>query len=160
MRLVGPDNEQVGIVSLDEALRRAYDADLDLVEVAPQATPPVCRIMDYGKYKYQMKKKMQEAKKKQVQIQIKEVKFRPKTDEHDIQIKVKNIKRFLADGNKVDVRVVFRGREMAHIESGQRVIERILELVGEDGLVEVAPKMEGRMMYMRLAPVKQKGGKK
>ena len=134
-----------------EAMAAAAQAGLDLVEVAPLAEPPVCRIMDYGKFKYQIKKKQQEARKKQVQIVVKEVKFRPKTDVHDIDYKVKNILRFLAEGNKAKVSVVFRGREMAHREKGYELIERILEKIGENAVIESTPRMEGRILFMVLS---------
>jgi len=141
---------------LEQALEEARKAELDLVEVAPGATPPVCRIMDYGKYKYQQSKKAQEAKKKQVTIQVKEIKLRPKTDEHDYQFKVQHLIRFLTEGNKAKVSVVFRGREMMHAQLGQKMLERIVEDVKEVGVVEQKPKLEGKTMTMILVP-KAKG---
>jgi translation initiation factor IF-3 len=142
----------LGIVPLEEALARAEAEKLDLVEVAPKASPPVCRIMDYGKYKYMQAKKLQEAKKKQTTIQIKEVKIRPKTEEHDYQFKLRHIKRFLSEKNKAKVTIMFRGREIAHSELGLKVLERIMADIEEEGIVEQAPKLEGRNMIMILAP--------
>lgn len=145
-------------MSVDQALQLAFEADLDLVEVAPQGDPPVCKIADYGKLKYMQKKKQQEARKHQVQITIKEIKFRPKTDEHDILVKVKNILKFLEEGDKVDITVVFRGRELAYIDSGHKIIKRVLDLIGEAAIVETNPILEGRALRMRIGPGK-KGGK-
>ncbi len=142
----------MGIVPLEEALTRAAEAKLDLVEVAPKASPPVCKIMDYGKYKYLQAKKLQEAKKKQTTIQVKEVKIRPKTEEHDYQFKLRHIKRFLGEKNKAKVTIMFRGREIAHSELGLKVLERIIVDIEEEGIVEQAPKLEGRNMIMILAP--------
>ena len=142
----------MGIVPLEEALARAAEEKLDLVEVAPKASPPVCRIMDYGKYKYMQAKKLQEAKKKQTTIQIKEVKIRPKTEEHDYQFKLRHIKRFLSEKNKAKVTIMFRGREIAHSELGLKVLERIIADIEEEGIVEQSPKLEGRNMVMILAP--------
>ena len=137
---------------LEEALERAVEEKLDLVEVAPKATPPVCKIMDYGKYKYLQSKKLQEAKKKQTIIQIKEVKIRPKTEEHDYQFKLRHIKRFLGENNKAKITIMFRGREIAHSQLGLKVLERIIVDTEEEGVVEQAPKLEGRNMTMILAP--------
>ena len=142
----------MGIVPLEEALTRAAEEKLDLVEVAPKASPPVCKIMDYGKYKYLQAKKLQEAKKKQTTIQVKEVKIRPKTEEHDYQFKLRHIKRFLGEKNKAKVTIMFRGREIAHSELGMKVLERIIADIEEEGIVEQAPKLEGRNMIMILAP--------
>jgi translation initiation factor IF-3 len=153
---VGVDGEQLGIVSLREALVKAEDADLDLVEIAPQAQPPVCRIMDYGKYKYQESKKQHEAKLKQKQIQIKEVKFRPGTDENDYQVKLRNLVRFLGEGDKAKVTLRFRGREMAHQEFGLELLKRVETDLAEHATVEQFPKLEGRQMIMVLAPKKRK----
>ena len=139
-------------MSLEEALSRAAEEKLDLVEVAPKASPPVCRIMDYGKYKYMQAKKLQEARKKQTTIQVKEVKIRPKTEEHDYQFKLRHIKRFLGEKNKAKVTIMFRGREIAHSELGLKVLERIIADIEEEGLVEQAPRLEGRNMTMILAP--------
>jgi translation initiation factor IF-3 len=142
----------LGIVPLEEALARAAEEKLDLVEVAPKASPPVCRIMDYGKYKYMQAKKLQEAKKKQTTIQVKEVKIRPKTEEHDYQFKLRHIKRFLGEKNKAKVTIMFRGREIAHSELGLKVLERIIADIEEEGIVEQSPRLEGRNMSMILAP--------
>jgi translation initiation factor IF-3 len=152
IRLIGEDGTQLGIVPLEEALARAAEEKLDLVEVAPKASPPVCKIMDYGKYKYLQAKKLQEAKKKQTTIQVKEVKIRPKTEEHDYQFKLRHIKRFLSEKNKAKVTIMFRGREIAHSELGLKVLERIIVDIEEQGIVEQAPKLEGRNMIMILAP--------
>lgn len=127
---------------------------LDLVEVSPTAVPPVCRIMDYGKFKYQQSKKMQEAKKKQVQVQLKEVKLRPKTDEHDMLFKIKNVRRFLEEGNKAKITLVFRGREITHMEYGQKALDRFVHDLEDVAVIEVRPKMEGRSMFMIVAPKK------
>ena len=137
---------------LEEALARAAEEKLDLVEVAPKASPPVCKIMDYGKYKYMQAKKLQEAKKKQTTIQVKEVKIRPKTEEHDYQFKLRHIKRFLNEKNKAKVTIMFRGREIAHSELGLKVLERIIADTEEEGIVEQTPRLEGRNMIMILAP--------
>lgn len=152
VRLIGEDGTQLGIVPLEEALARAAEEKLDLVEVAPKASPPVCKIMDYGKYKYLQAKKVQEAKKKQTTIQVKEVKIRPKTEEHDYQFKLRHIKRFLSEKNKAKVTIMFRGREIAHSELGLKVLERIMADTEEEGIVEQSPKLEGRNMIMILAP--------
>ena len=133
-------------------MSRAAEEKLDLVEVAPKASPPVCRIMDYGKYKYMQAKKLQEARKKQTTIQVKEVKIRPKTEEHDYQFKLRHIKRFLSEKNKAKVTIMFRGREIAHSELGMKVLERIIADIEEEGIVEQSPKLEGRNMIMILAP--------
>jgi len=133
-----------------EAIRRAEESGLDLVEVAPTAKPPVCRIMDFGKYKYELAKKANEARKHQTVIVVKEIKLRPRTDEHDVQFKTNNIKRFLADGYKVKVSVMFRGREMAHIEMGKAVLDRIVTDLQNDAVVEQPPRMEGRNMMLLL----------
>jgi len=154
--LIGADGEQIGIVPLSEAKRIAYDAGLDLVEISPQADPPVCRIMDYGKFRFEQNKKLQAAKKKQKQIQVKEVKFRPGTGEGDYQIKLRNLVRFLEDGDKAKVTVRFRGREMAHRELGMELLKRVEKDLEEHAVVEQHPKMEGRQMVMVLAPKKKK----
>jgi translation initiation factor IF-3 len=146
----------LGIVSLREALAKAEEAELDLVEIAPQAQPPVCRIMDYGKFKYREAKKQHEAKLKQKQIQVKEVKFRPGTDENDYQVKLRNLIRFLGEGDKAKVTLRFRGREMAHQEFGLDLLKRVEGDLVEWGLVEQFPKLEGRQMIMVLAPKKKK----
>lgn len=155
MRLIDAEGEQAGIVAIRAALELAEESGLDLVEIAPLAKPPVCRVMDFGKFKYQTAKKAHEAKLKQKQVQVKEVKLRPRTDENDYQIKMRNLRRFLEDGDKVKVTLRFRGREMAHQEFGMRQLERIKGDL--DGLanVEQMPKMEGRQMVMVLAPIKK-----
>ena len=152
--MVGDDGEQLGIVPLSAALGVAEEAGLDLVEIAPMAEPPVCKIMDYGKFKYQEQKKAHEARLKQKQVQVKEVKLRPGTDENDYQIKLRNLKRFLGEGDKAKVTLRFRGREMAHQEIGMRQLERVREDLDEIALVEQMPKMEGRQMVMVIAPRK------
>lgn len=156
VRLVAEDGEQLGIVSIREALSKAEDAERDLVEIAPQAAPPVCKIMDYGKYKYHEQKKAHEARLKQKQIQVKEVKFRPGTDENDYQIKLRNMTRFLEEGDKVKVTLRFRGREMAHQEFGMAQLKRVEGDLAELGTVEQFPKLEGRQMVMVVAPKKKK----
>jgi translation initiation factor IF-3 len=154
VRLIGADGQQAGIVSLEEAKQAAYDADLDLVEIAPQADPPVCRVMDYGKFLFEQSKKQHAARKKQKQIQIKEIKLRPGTDEGDYQIKLRNMLRFLKDGDKVKVTMRFRGREMAHPELGRNVLQRVEEDLAADGSVEQFPRLEGRQMVMVITPKK------
>ncbi|MGO4302550.1 translation initiation factor IF-3 [Cupriavidus sp. RAF12] len=156
LRLVGVDNEQLGIVKFMDALRLAEDKDLDLVEIAPNATPPVARIMDYGKFKYEEAKRAHEAKLKQKIIQVKEVKFRPGTDDGDYNVKLRNLRRFLEEGDKTKITLRFRGREMAHQEIGARMLERLKADLEEQGQVEQMPKMEGRQMVMVLAPKKKK----
>lgn len=152
VRLIDAAGEQVGIIPIDQALDMAAQAGLDLVEVAAQADPPVCRIMDYGKFKYQQAKKAHEAKKKQTLVLLKEVKLRPKIEEHDFSFKLKNIVRFLEERNRVKVTVQFRGREIAYADAGRKLLERVAAEVGELGSVEGAPKLEGRFMMMVLAP--------
>ncbi|SNB45351.1 bacterial translation initiation factor 3 (bIF-3) [Geobacter sp. DSM 9736] len=154
VRVIGADSEQLGILPIGEALSLAESQQLDLVEVSPTAVPPVCRIMDFGKYKYQQSKKLQEAKKKQVQVQLKEVKLRPKTDEHDLQFKIKHVRRFLEEGNKAKITLVFRGREITHMNLGQKALDRFTEELQDIAVVEVKPKMEGRSMFMIVAPKK------
>ncbi|PAS96143.1 MAG: translation initiation factor IF-3 [Candidatus Dactylopiibacterium carminicum] len=155
VRLVGEDGEQLGIVSTQQALVMAEEAGVDLVEIAPQAKPPVCRIMDYGKFKYQEQKRAHEAKQKQKQIQVKEIKLRPGTDENDYQIKMRNMTRFLEEGDKVKVTLRYRGREMAHQEFGIRQLERIKADLGDTIVVEQFPKLEGRQLIMVVAPKKK-----
>jgi len=142
----------LGVLAIKKALELAVQEELDLVEVAPNADPPVCKIMDYGKFKYQQNKRSQEAKKKQTVIQVKEVKIRPKTDEHDLQVKVRNIKRFLEEKDKAKVTILFRGREIAYADQGTKVLDRIREELKDIAVVEQLPKMEGRNMVMILAP--------
>jgi len=154
VRVVGAESEQLGILPLSEALAMAESQHLDLVEVSPTAVPPVCRIMDYGKFKYQQSKRQQEARKKQVQIQLKEIKLRPKTDDHDIEFKIKHARRFLEEGNKAKIAVVFRGREITHNELGLKALERFMKELEDICIVEMRPKMEGRNMYIIVAPKK------
>lgn len=150
--MIGQDGAQLGILTLKKALDLAAEEELDLVEVAPNATPPVCKIMDYGKFKYQQSKRVQEAKKKQTVIQVKEVKVRPKTDEHDLQVKIRHVRRFLGQKDKAKVTIVFRGREIAYTDQGMKILERIEEELKDEAVVEQHPKMEGRNMVMILAP--------
>ena len=153
VRLNGPNNEPLGIVSIQDALRMSAEAEVDLVEIAATADPPVCRLMDYGKFKYQEQKKAAEAKAKQKVIEVKEVKFRPGTDEGDYAIKMRNLRRFIAeDGDKGKVTLRFRGREITHQEIGMRLLERIRDELSDVAVVEHMPKLEGRQMVMVLAP--------
>ncbi len=152
VRLIGADGTQLGITPLEEALKTAEAEGLDLVEISPTAQPPVCRVMDYGKFKYEQSKKIQLAKKKQVVIQVKEVKFRPKTDEHDYQFKLRHIRRFLEDKDKVKVSVRFRGREIAFSGQAVNILNRIRAEIEDIGKIEYEPKMEGRDMVMIVAP--------
>ncbi|MGD0828821.1 MAG: translation initiation factor IF-3 [Desulfobaccales bacterium] len=152
VRLIGPEGEQIGVMLTRDALAQAAEAHLDLVEVAPQAIPPVCRIMDYGKFKYQQSKKQQEARRRQTIIQVKEIKVRPKIEEHDMDFKLKNSRRFLSEGDKVKISVIFRGREIAHTDRGIRILARMAEALGDVGTVEQAPKLEGRNMFMLITP--------
>ena len=156
MRLVGIDNEPLGIVGYRDAMRMAEEKEVDLVEIAPTAVPPVCRLMDYGKFKYQEQKRAHEAKLKQKIIQVKEVKFRPGTDDGDYQVKLRNLVRFLEEGDKTKITLRFRGREMAHQEFGVRLLERVRTDLDAVGQVEQFPKLEGRQMVMVLAPKKRK----
>lgn len=158
VRVIGPDSEQLGILDRNEAIAIAKEHGLDLVEVAATADPPVCRIMDYGKFKYETQKKKQEAKKRQTVVQIKEIKVRPKTDEHDFETKVRHIKRFLEEGDRVKVTVFFRGREIVHKDRGITVLERIILETKDVGKVEQEPKAEGRTLQMLLTPLLKKGG--
>jgi len=152
---VGADGEQIGVVTTQDALRQARDLDLDLVEVAPQADPPVCRIMDYGKYKYERDVKLKEARKKQSRTGLKEIKFRPKIDPHDYATKKGHVTRFLSAGNKVKITIMFRGREMAHTELGRKILDRLVGDLGELAIVEAMPKQEGRNMIMVIGPNKR-----
>ncbi len=154
VRLVGQNGEQLGIVAIGDAIRMAEEAEVDLVEIAPLANPPVCKMMDFGKFKYREAKKAHEAKQKQKQIQVKEVKFRPGTDEGDYKIKLRNLIKFLGDGDKTKVTLRYRGREMAHQEFGLRLIERVKADLEPYAVVEQFPKMEGRQLVMVLAPKK------
>lgn len=155
MRVIGADGEQVGILSREAALQLAADAELDLVEISPTAQPPVCRIMDFGKFLFEQNKKAHAAKRKQKQIQVKEVKFRPGTDEGDYQVKLRNLIRFLTAGDKAKVTLRFRGREMAHQELGVQLLRRVQKDLEEIGTVEQWPKLEGRQMVMVIAPKKK-----
>ncbi len=153
---MGAENEPLGIVSLREAMRMAEEAEVDLVEIAPQASPPVCRLMDYGKFKYQEQKRQHDARLKQKVIQVKEVKFRPGTDEGDYAVKLRNLRRFLEEGDKAKVTLRFRGREMAHQEFGVRLLERVRNDLEELAVVEQMPRLEGRQMIMVISPRKKK----
>jgi len=154
VRLIDAEGEQVGIVALDDAKARAQQAGLDLVEVAPGARPPVCRLMDYGKFKYEEARKARDARKKQHTVQIKEVKYRPGIEDHDYEFKTRHVRRFLEDGDRVKVTMMFRGRQMAHPELGVEVLERVAEAVADLGKIEGQPTREGRTMIMMLAPLK------
>ncbi len=153
--MIDAEGEARGVVPLAEAIQLAYDSDLDLVEVSPTAVPPVCKIMNYGKFKFEQQKKQHEARKKQKQIQVKEIKFRPGTDDGDYQVKLRNLIRFLNDGDKTKITLRFRGREMAHQELGMKLLNRVEEDLKEYGVVEQRPKFEGRQMVMVLAPAKK-----
>ncbi len=155
VRLVGVEGEQIGIVSLAQALEMAEEAEVDLVEISPVAVPPVCRLMDYGKFKYRESKKRHEAKLKQKQIQVKEIKFRPGTDEGDYQVKLRNLIRFLQEGDKTKITLRFRGREMTHQELGLALLKRVEADLAEHGTVEQFPRLEGRQMVMVLSPKKK-----
>ncbi|HNV72433.1 MAG TPA: translation initiation factor IF-3 [Candidatus Ozemobacteraceae bacterium] len=156
LRLIGVDNEPLGIVAFRDAIRMAEEREVDLVEIAPTAAPPVCRLMDYGKFKYQEQKKAHEAKLKQKIIQVKEVKFRPGTDDGDYNVKIRNLVRFLDEGDKAKITLRFRGREMAHQEFGVRLLERVRTDLDAVGQVEQIPRLEGRQMVMIIAPKKKK----
>lgn len=152
MRVIGEDSAQLGILVTVDAIRAAQELGLDLVEVAPNADPPVCRIMDFGKFKYQQQKKQQEARKRQTVIQIKEIKVRPKTDEHDFQTKVKHIRRFIDEGDRCKVTVLFKGREIVHKDRGLTMLERVIKATEDIAKVEQEPRAEGRTVSMFLAP--------
>ena len=156
VRLIGADGQQIGIVSSREAKQIAFDSDLDLVEISPTAEPPVCRVMDYGKYRFELSKKQQAAKKKQKLIHIKEIKFRPGTDEGDYQVKLRSLVRFLTEGDKAKITVRFRGRELSHRELGMDLLKRVETDLTEHAVVEQFPKMEGKQLSMTLAPKKKK----
>ena len=158
VRLIGPENEPLGVVSLAEALRLAGEQDVDLVEVVAAANPPVCRLIEYGKFKYHEQKKAAEAKSKQKVIEVKEIKFRPGTDDGDYNIKMRNIKRFLEDGDKCKITLRFRGREITHQELGLALLQRIRDELGDTIMVEQFPKLEGRQMIMMIAPGRKKAG--
>jgi translation initiation factor IF-3 len=157
VRVINSDGEQLGVLDTREAIRKAEEQGLDLVEVAPTAKPPVCRIMDFGKYKYEMAKKAAESRKHQTVIVVKEIKLRPRTDDHDVNFKLNNIKRFLEDGNKVKVTVMFRGREMAHIDHGRAVLDRIVAELQNDAVIEQPPRLEGRNMTLLLGAKSKQG---
>jgi translation initiation factor IF-3 len=152
---VGADGAQIGIVSTQDALRQAQEQDLDLVEVAPQASPPVARIMDYGKYKYERDIRMKEARKKQARVEVKEIKFRPKIDPHDYATKKGHVERFLRAGARVKVTIMFRGREMAHTDLGRKILDRLVKDLEGLAVVEASPKQDGRNMVMVIAPTKK-----
>lgn len=156
VRLIDAEGENVGVVATDEALRIASEADLDLVEISPNAEPPVCRVMDYGKYKFELNKKAHQAKKKQKQIHVKEIKFRPGTEEGDYQVKLRKLIEFLEDGDKTKITIRYRGREMQHQELGAQLLDRIENDLSEHGDVEQRPKLEGRQLVMVLSPTKRK----
>jgi len=155
VRVIAADGDQLGVMLVREAIQKAEEMGLDLVEVAPNAVPPVCRIMDFGKYKYELNKKANESKKNQTVIEVKEIKLRPRTDDHDIDFKTNNIKRFLAEGDKVKVTVMFRGREMAHPELGRAALDRIITELQGLAVVEQAARMEGRNMFIMLSGIKK-----
>ncbi|MCG6111765.1 MAG: translation initiation factor IF-3 [Paracoccus sp.] len=152
IRLIGPEGENIGVVPPSVGMQMAQDAGLDLVEISPNAAPPVCKVMDLGKYKYEMQKREAEARKKQKVIEIKEIKFRPGTDTHDYDVKMRSVLKFLEGGDKVKVTLRFRGREMAHQDLGLELLHRVRDDVGEAGKVETMPKLEGRQMVMMIAP--------
>lgn len=152
MRCIGAEGEQLGILTIEQALRTAQEGGFDLVEVSPLAKPPVCKIMDYGKFKYTEKKQQNEAKKKQVVVQLKEVKLRPRTEAHDYDVKIRKIREFLEDSNKARVTVMFRGRELSHRELGHKVLERVVGDLKDVAVIEAVARMEGRQMFMILAP--------
>ena len=156
VRLIGSDGSQLGVTPTEQALNLAREEGFDLVEVAPNEKPPVCRIMDYGKFKYAQSKRVHDAKRKQKQLLVKEMKMRPKTDEHDYQFKVKHVRRFLSEGNKAKITIMFRGRELSHPDLGRKILDRLIEDLSDASIVEQEPKREGRNMTMLLGP---KGGK-
>lgn len=154
--MIDAEGEQIGVVSIAEALQTAYDANLDLVEISPNADPPVCKVMDYGKYQFEQNKKLQAAKKKQKQIQVKEIKFRPSTEEGDYQVKLRSLIKFLNEGDKTKITVRFKGRELSHRELGMDLLKRIETDLAEIAAVEQFPKLEGRQMVMVMGPKKKK----
>ena len=155
VRVIGVDGEQIGVLTRDDALRMAMDLDLDLVEIVPNSDPPVCRIMDFGKFKFEQQKKANAAKKKQKVVEIKELKFRPTTDDGDYDIKIRNLRRFIAEGDKVKVNIRFKGREMAHTELGIAMARRLQEDLKDEVTIESFPRLEGRQMIMVLSPKKK-----
>ena len=158
MRVIGDEGEQLGVMDVRDAVRAAREKGLDLVEVAPNADPPVCRIIDFGKYQYETKKKANEAKKKQVTITVKEVKFRPGTDDHDYDYRMKHAREWLQEGDKVKATIFFRGREMTHRELGSRILEKLEKDLVDVGEVEARPRMEGNQMFIIFGPKRHKGG--
>lgn len=160
VRVVGPDGDQLGILPIEEALEKAQGLELDLVEVAPKADPPVCKIMDYGKFRYQQQKRAHEAKKKQTVIQVKEIKIRPKIDDHDYQFKLQHVRRFLNGGDKAKISVFFRGREIVHRDLGRKLLDRFVEDTEDIADVESTPRMEGRSMTLMLTAKSHKSEKK
>lgn len=152
VRVIGPEGEQLGVMPTPDAYRKAQEGGYDLVEVAPTSQPPVCRIMDYGKYKYELSKKEHQSRRHQKSTQVKEIKLRPRTDKHDLEIKIRQIKEFLAEGNKTKVTVTFRGREMANPELGRNVMAKVTQELAEVGVIEFAPRFEGRSLVMIVAP--------
>jgi translation initiation factor IF-3 len=152
VRLIDSEGQQRGIMPTAEALGLAREAELDLVEVSPNANPPVCKLLDYGKYKFELEKKLRESKKKQKQVKLKEIRMQPKIEEHDLNFKTKHIKEFLSEGFKVKVTIRFRGRELAHTELGRKVLERVMDMLEDTYVLEKAPQMEGRMMSMFISP--------
>ncbi|MHB1844680.1 MAG: translation initiation factor IF-3 [Deltaproteobacteria bacterium] len=152
MRVIGAQGEQLGVMLVEQALQVSQESGLDLVEISPTAKPPVCKIMDYGKFKYDEKKRQAQARKKQAVVQIKEVKFRPKTDDHDFDFKVRNVRRFLEEGDKAKLTLMFRGREIVHKDIGQKVLARVVEALKDVAILEQTARMEGRSMFMILAP--------
>ncbi len=155
VRVIGSDGEMVGVLSRDEALRLAEDEGLDLVEIQPNADPPVCRVMDFGKFRFEAQKKASAARKKTKQVEIKEVKFRPTTDDGDYAIKLRNMRRFIEEGDKIKITIRFKGREMAHTELGVQMIQRLEEDLKEEVVIESRPRLEGRQMVMMIAPKKK-----
>lgn len=154
VRVIGEEGEQIGVLAVQDAIEMAKNRGYDLVEISPNADPPVCKIMDYGKYKYQKKKKTHAAKKHQTIIQVKEIQFRPNTDVHDFNFKIRHLERFLNDGNKVKISIRFRGRELNHIELGMEMMNRVIEKLSEIGEIEQEPAKEGRIIVAVLAPKK------
>lgn len=154
IRLIGAEGENIGLITPEKALVLAEQVGLDLVEISPNATPPVCKIMDFGKFKYEQQKKESEARKKQHIIEIKEIKFRPNTDTHDYEVKMRSVQKFLEGGDKVKITLRFRGREMAHLELGRKLLERVAEDVTQFGKVEAIPRLEGRQMVMMINPTR------
>jgi translation initiation factor IF-3 len=152
VRLIGADGAQLGVVSTPDAMQMARDLGIDLVEISPSAVPPVCKLLDYGKFKYEKKKKDHEAKKKQVVVKVKEVQLRPNTDEHDLDYKFRNIRTFLEEGDKAKITMMFRGREVAYVDGGYKTMKRLIEDLGEMAIVEAPPKLEGKKLIMVIGP--------